>query len=236
MVIAMSDEAPDPNSRDDMSFEDIEAWLDAKSIPEQVAEFARLVDEAKTELFLANQLALKIAAAVQVGVVNKEEGKVFSRTILQEIKDLQAMLVLQYAGGRTDRETLELLHLIYYPRTRRDGGAAHTLDDNLYHIRGGMAVDVLAKSAGARDGTELKYWEMLRDFLETHPNEPPGWREGLKKRDAFLGRGKKASDKRGTKNKEKKAIGKRVPGKKAARKQAAPKKGARGKNDKKGKG
>jgi hypothetical protein len=173
----MSDEIHDPQG-DEGAGEDIEAYLDRKPIREQVVWLQKSIEDAKTDLFLAHQIAQKIIAAHRAGVLSKGEREIFISAVTQDIKDLQAMLVLQWSGANSDREVLEQLHHIYYPKIRPDGGRALTLDAQLYAYRRGMSFDDL--SLGAREGGQREYWEMLCKFAESHPDEPEGWRDQLK--------------------------------------------------------
>jgi hypothetical protein len=188
----MTDETREPDDED--VWEAIEASLDEKSVPEQVAWLRGLVDKAKADLFIAHQLAQRIVAAAEVGVLGRGEGESFAATVTEQVKDLQAMLVLNWSGANSEREILEQLHLIYYPLTRPDGGSGYTLDDHMFQLRQGLPLHVVA--GNVPEGSRLRYWEMLREYVETHPNEPPGWREALERRQPDATKKRSASRKK----------------------------------------
>ncbi len=55
---------------------------------------------------------------------------------------------------------------------------ALTFDDHLWNLRKGVRFEVLI--SGSRPGPQVRYWHMLREYAEKHPEEPKGWREQLK--------------------------------------------------------
>src|SRR3954452_8555461 len=120
---------------DDALWEKIDEGLDRMSIPEQIAGFEEHINAATLNVIQANALAKKICNAIDV--LTEDEPEKFLATLLKRMRDLQALLVLQTSGRRQDREILELLYLIYYPRIGPDGGLALSLDDHLFQGRTG---------------------------------------------------------------------------------------------------
>jgi hypothetical protein len=173
-------EAHDPQE-EFSSLEEFESWLDKKPIPEQVAWMVDAVENAHRDLLVAHWVAQKIGTAHDAGVLKPEEGERFAETVRVRIKDLQAMLVIQWSGRNSDREILEQLHHIYWPHTRPDGGLGYTLDDDLRMLRTGVPFEVLLQDMGVREGLQRQYWNRLVQYAEKHPDEPVGWRERRKK-------------------------------------------------------
>jgi hypothetical protein len=171
----MTDETSD---LPDDGWEKIEESLDQIPIPEQVASLENSIKEAQTKLFMAHWLAEKIIAAIHAGVLNEEEGERFVTTATESIKDLQAMLVSHWSGANSEREILEQLHHIYYPLRRLDGGLADTLEHHMNGFRLEIPFELMIKNK--REGMQREYWERLRKYVESHPDEPPGWRESLR--------------------------------------------------------
>jgi hypothetical protein len=177
----------------------VEASLDGKSIPEQVAWLEDLIENARTNLFIAHQLAERILAARNAGVLSKAEGQRFAPLVVETVKDIQAMLVLHWSGRNSDREVLEQLHLIYYPRKRPDGGLALSLIDHMFLVRDGFPFAEITE--GVREGPELSYWKRLVEYIESHPDEPAGWRKRVSKGGGRSGAAKKVAGKRRTSQK-----------------------------------
>ena len=171
--------------QDDGSWEEIEKCLEALSIPEQVDWFSGTVQEAKALLFGAHRLADKIMAAKDAGVLREEELDRFAKR-MQEIKDLQGMLVLHWSGANSELETLEQLHHIFYPQTRPDLGTALTLLDHMLYYRLGSSIEDKIKHLTS--WPQREYWKMLHHYLDSHPDEPAGWREVLAKRGKRTGK------------------------------------------------
>ena len=140
-----------------------------QGISEQVRLFDDFIKGAKGQLLLAHQLAVRIKAAFEADVLKEEQALQFADAVVDNITDLQAMLVHDWSGSRTDREILELLHLIYFPK--RD--YAGSLDDHLLDIRRRFPRN--EADSGSRGMKH--YWELLRKYAEEHPDEPLGWRD-----------------------------------------------------------
>jgi hypothetical protein len=157
--------------------EDFELELDLLPIPQQVSMLRKMVEEAKINLILAQQLARRIAQAGEADALSREECRRFTTVVLDEIRDIRAILVLQWSASNSEREILEQLHHIFYPQTRPDGGLAYTLDAQMFHIRMGMSIDDL--TCGLPEGLQRMYWQRLWDYVEANPDEPAGWRTRL---------------------------------------------------------
>jgi hypothetical protein len=160
----------------------IGADLDAMPIHEQTALLKNSLEEAKAKLFLAKMLAERIAAAGDY--LRDNEADEFTAAVLEDVKDLQSLLVLQWIGPRTEREVLEQLHLIYFPGKRLDGSLTSSLLDDMLHIRMGLPIEVLMQKARK---PEQEYWRRLERYLTENPDEPPGWRQKLGKRQTSAG-------------------------------------------------
>jgi hypothetical protein len=144
-----------------------EKWendLDKMPIPEQVAFMENQVDQAKTAMFIAWAIVKKIVAAANAGVLTREEGESFIKTVTEKIKDLQAMLARQWSGRNSEREILEQLHHIYFPRNLPHG---NTLNEHLLRAKR-IFLDRLTK--GEPDGVQ-KYWKLLVEYAEKYPEE-----------------------------------------------------------------
>lgn len=159
-----------PETPDGKKWQKIENELDRKSIPEQLDWLAGAVERAIAELLIGSTLAKKVVIAYKADVLKEKEGESLAAAF-ERIKDLQAMLVMQWSGHNSDREILEQLHHIYFPQRRPDGGLALSLDDHLLAARRG-ALEVLAK--GAQSGPECEYWKRLGEYAKKHLDEPRG--------------------------------------------------------------
>ena len=154
-------ESRDPNNSDD-PIDELDEFIDSKSIPEQVAMLEEHLEAANVHNMIVYLLVRRLAAAGAVGVLKSAEMSEWAKVVFQRIQDLRASLVLMWSPGYTDREVLEQLHTIYFPRHAPSRGLNYTLDDHLFGIRQNIPFDSWPEVT--RSACQITYWKLLREL------------------------------------------------------------------------